>query len=190
MTFTIVGFVGVLGIWLAVLRVKRRRSRARARQARREFYEKKSAEARHRSVIPASPTLPVMGDAATEGPFGASATNVSMMPPPSPSHAYPDRVVHYGGQPLPGSVLRPTDYGIAYPPPGDNFAPGAAVGGASEHYRAPSAGDPFVDPANASHMPAPPPVYQRPISARAQEMVEIDSYYGTNSGGVGTGYAE
>ncbi|KAH9960418.1 hypothetical protein BC827DRAFT_391970 [Russula dissimulans] len=189
-TFTLVGLVSVLGIWIVVLKVQRRRRRARARQARREFYEKKSADVRRPSmIIPESPASPGFGDAA-EGPFGASSTNVSMMATAMP-HAYPDRAVHYG-QPLPGSVLRPTDYGIAYPPV-DNFTPAPAHGDASALHDAPSAGNPFADPASASHMPAAPPVsYRRPTASRAQEVL-VDSYYGVDTAGVGAadvGYAQ
>lgn len=175
----------------------------RARDDDDDFYEKYSGapgSANH-SRFSREPHHSILG----QGPLGASATDLSF--DAAPPEAYPDRAIHYG-QPNPTTVFRPVDYGIDYPPNAGADTTAAAADPentdiAYENYEydpnrphSGSAGGshPFADPANASRTaPAPSVTYQRPVQGRAQDMVEVDSYYGPNSAGVGVsglGYAQ
>jgi len=132
------------------------------------------------------PHLPTVSDAPSVMDINMSA---------APADAYPDRAVHYG-QSDTGAVLNPVDYGITYPPGpvnNNNLTPASGNGNtyddAESQYSMPSASHhPFADPANSSGLTAAPAeTYTRPNPGRATEMVTIDSYYGSNSAGVGAG---
>jgi hypothetical protein len=129
-----------------------------------------------------------------QGPFGASATDFSTFP--APPGAYPDRTIHYG-QTNSGSVFRPANYGIEYPPDvaHANSTSANKSGGVRDEraydearsHSGASAGHPFADPVNAPRTGVAPMTYPRPVFGRTQEMVATDSYYGPNSAGVGAG---
>ncbi|KAH9042853.1 hypothetical protein EDB84DRAFT_898955 [Lactarius hengduanensis] len=180
-TFSIVGIICGLAAVMGIISVIRRYRRARYRHD--DFYEKYprvggSADRSHFSREPAE-----LG----QGPLGDSATDLTTGP--APADAYPDRAIHYG-QPDPSTVFRPVDYGIDYPP---NAAYADPAPAAYENYdydpNRPSsaASHPFADPANAPRAApgAPPVMYPRSFQGRAQEVVTTDSYYGSNSAGVG-----
>ncbi|KAH9021140.1 hypothetical protein EDB85DRAFT_2001298 [Lactarius pseudohatsudake] len=180
-TFSIVGIICGLAAVMGIISVIRRYRRARYRHD--DFYEKYprvggSADRSNFSREPAE-----LG----QGPLGDSATDLTTGP--APADAYPDRAIHYG-QPDPSTVFRPVDYGIDYPP---NAAYADPAPAAYENYdydpNRPSsaASHPFADPANAPRAApgAPPVTYPRSFQGRAQEVVTADSYYGSNSAGVG-----
>jgi hypothetical protein len=112
-------------------------------------------------------------------PLAVGATAVR--PIPALADAYPDRTIHYG-QSNPGSVFRPYNYGIGYPPDAAHDMSTSANENTGS-----SAGHPFADPFNVPRIGTAPAIYQRPVVGRTQEMVATDSYYGPNSAGVGAG---
>jgi len=131
-----------------------------------------------------------------QGPLGGSVTDLNMFP--APSGAYPDRAIHYGqSNPGSGSVLRPGNYGIEYPPEVANATStrvnqssnmqGAYAYGETRSPSGSSASHPFADPVNVPRIGAAPMTYPRLVFGRTQEMVATDSYYGPNSAGVGAG---
>lgn len=182
-TFSIVGIVGGLAVIMALLTLKRRRRRARYAIEDEEFFEKYPSVDLNE---PVPPTPPGFGTGSAEPSVMDVNTSAAL------ADTYPDRAVHYG-QSDAGAVLNPVDYGIAYPPSAANNSHLASGNGntredTESQYSVPSGSHPFADPTNTSGPTAAPPVtYSRPIQGRAQEMVTIDSYYGTNSAGVGAG---
>ncbi|KAH9002464.1 hypothetical protein EDB86DRAFT_2900179 [Lactarius hatsudake] len=157
-TFSIVGIICGLAAVMGIITVIRRYRRAHYRDD--DFYEK-------------YPRPAELG----QGPLGESATDLTTGP--APADAYPDRAIHYG-QPDPSTVFRPPTPTRPPPPAYENYDydPNRPSSAASH---------PFADPANAPRAApgAPPVTYPRSFQGRAQEVVTTDSYYGSNSAGVG-----